>query len=249
MEIEQLERPVRQPPKDFQPRSYEIKVFEDAMRKNTIAVLETGAGKTFIAVMLMKEFGKRLIVDGISEWNTDCWEKNVTTGVVVVMTPQILLDALRHAFQTLDTVQLIIFDACHRAHGNHPYARIMKEFYHNTGCKPTIFGMTASPVGGKGLSLAISCEVQICKLENILDSEVYTVSDRADIEINTSSVDDSLNFLIESPSKQFKDISDILKAARKSLSSYHRKVMYCPDELGLICAAEVRLNITFCHPI
>uniref|UniRef100_A0A804J326 Uncharacterized protein n=1 Tax=Musa acuminata subsp. malaccensis TaxID=214687 RepID=A0A804J326_MUSAM len=161
------------------------------MRKNTIAVPETGAGKTLIAVMLMKEFGKRLIVDGqkmmiiflastvnlvnqdyteldvveycgaqrIGEWSTDCWEKNVKTRDVVVMIPQILLDALRRAFQTLDTVQLIVFDECHCARGNHPYARIMKEFYHDTGCKPTIFGMTASPVGGKDYNELIKTEV------------------------------------------------------------------------------------------
>ncbi|CAL9092686.1 unnamed protein product [Musa textilis] len=161
------------------------------MRKNTIAVLETGAGKTLIAVMLMKEFGKRLIVDGkkmmiiflaqtldlvnqdyteldvveycgsqgIGEWSTDCWEKNVKTRVVVVMNPQILLDALRHSFQTLDTVQLIIFYERHHTRGNHPYARIMKEFYHNTGCKPTIIGMTASPVGGKDYKELVKAEV------------------------------------------------------------------------------------------
>lgn len=44
------------------------------------------------------------------------------------MTPQVLLDALRHAFLTLETVRLMIFDECHRTTGNHPYARIMKVF-------------------------------------------------------------------------------------------------------------------------
>lgn len=42
------------------------------------------------------------------------------------MTPQILLDALRKAFLSLEMVSLIILDECHRASGNHPYTRIMK---------------------------------------------------------------------------------------------------------------------------
>jgi endoribonuclease Dicer len=42
------------------------------------------------------------------------------------MTPQILLDALRHAFVTMSAVSLLIFDECHRACGNHPYTRVMK---------------------------------------------------------------------------------------------------------------------------
>ena len=42
------------------------------------------------------------------------------------MTPQILLDALRKAFLSLETVCLMIVDECHRATGNHPYTKIMK---------------------------------------------------------------------------------------------------------------------------
>lgn len=42
------------------------------------------------------------------------------------MTPQILLDALRKAFISMDIIGLLIFDECHRASGNHPYTKIMK---------------------------------------------------------------------------------------------------------------------------
>lgn len=42
------------------------------------------------------------------------------------MTPQILLDALRKAFLSLEAVCLMIIDECHRATGNHPYTKIMK---------------------------------------------------------------------------------------------------------------------------
>lgn len=43
----------------FKP-SYQIEIFEVALRRNTIAVLDTGSGKTFIAIMLMKRVGEEL---------------------------------------------------------------------------------------------------------------------------------------------------------------------------------------------
>lgn len=58
-------------------------------------------------------------------------------------------------------------------------------------------------------------------------------------------VDSSLVALQESPSYQFKDTSDLLKAARKNLFSYHDKILYCLDNLGLVCACEVQSNFLY----
>lgn len=41
---------------EFNPRAYQIDLYEKAVQSNTILYLPTGAGKTYIAVMLLRHF-------------------------------------------------------------------------------------------------------------------------------------------------------------------------------------------------
>ncbi|RWW01358.1 hypothetical protein GW17_00035607, partial [Ensete ventricosum] len=58
---------------------------------------------------------------------------------VMVMTPQILLDALWKGFLNLDMVHLMVIDECHHAWGNHPYNRLMKLKFRNINIMPYLF--------------------------------------------------------------------------------------------------------------
>lgn len=71
---------------------------------------------------------------------------------VLVMTAQILLNILRHSIIKMEAINLLILDECHHAVKKHPYSLVMSEFYHTTpkDKRPTVFGMTASPVNLKG---------------------------------------------------------------------------------------------------
>ncbi|KAK7410183.1 hypothetical protein VNO78_00768 [Psophocarpus tetragonolobus] len=291
---------------NMKPRRYQIEVFEVARKTNTIAVLDTGSGKTLIAVMLMKEVGqaikisgvKKLIVflaptvhlvnqqfknikyltdfqveeyygaKGVDKWTLKMWQKEISNNDVLVMTPQILLDALRKAFVRIEMICLIVIDECHRATGNHPYTKIMKEFYHLANEKPKIFGMTASPVGKKGVSSAVDCENQISELECILDSQRYTVEDRTELDKCIPSAKESCRYynqarfsalslkpkiealwskfdaLLSENQSNYKDVVDKFKTLSQRMSNEIAKILHCLEDLGILCAYEA---VKICH--
>ncbi|KAM3218378.1 endoribonuclease Dicer 3a [Capsicum annuum] len=303
-QVEQMDVDKKKKTEEFIPREYQVKVFKVAMRKNTIAVLDTGAGKTNIAVMMIREIGKTLMNDdekkfivflaptvhlvhqqyeviqhhthltvqeyygakGVDDWNAESWKKETDDNDVLVMTPQIFLDALRKGYIKFDSVCFLILDECHRASGNHPYSRIMKEFYHLSRKRSKVFGMTASPVIRKGVSSSTDCEEQISELESLLDSQIYTLENRVELDefvpsaketskfydpivfLNTelkenlkfswSKFDAALTDLKLSLPSQYKDTDDMYKKLQKRLSNCYAKIVCCLENLGIICAYE-----------
>ncbi|KHJ80961.1 type III restriction enzyme, res subunit [Oesophagostomum dentatum] len=151
----------------FTPRDYQVELLDKACKRNVIVQLGTGAGKTFIAVLLLKEYalqimapfdkgGKRafFVVDKVAlvdqqaehiechttlnvgkmhgNLNSDVWDKQdgfqefMSVHNVVVITAQVFLDLIDHAYFNIARLALVIFDECHHALGvKHPYRVIM----------------------------------------------------------------------------------------------------------------------------
>ncbi|XP_042476647.1 endoribonuclease Dicer homolog 4-like isoform X2 [Macadamia integrifolia] len=188
------------------------------------------------------------------------WDKEIEQYEVLVMTPQILLRSLHHCFIRMEQIALLIFDECHhaQAQSSHPYAQIMKEFYETGALKqPRIFGMTASPVMGKGASNQVELPICINSLEKILDAKVYSVKDKEELETfvaspkvkfyyygpieNASlSYDASCVQKLEEIKGQFMsmlrtevDDRSRLRNNQKSLLKLHSNLIFCLENLGL----------------
>lgn len=94
------------------------------------------------------------------------WRRVLNDHRVIVSTPQVLLDAMRHGYINLGRdIGLLVFDEAHHAIRDHPYNLIMKEFYfalpvrannatiaaaaqqgERLSMRPMILGLTASPL-------------------------------------------------------------------------------------------------------
>ncbi|KNA22477.1 hypothetical protein SOVF_033880 isoform A [Spinacia oleracea] len=234
-------------------RKYQLELAKKALEENVIVVLETGCGKTLIAILLMCDMAHIIkkpqnnvcvflaptvvlvhqqakVIEQFTDFKvgTYCgddakhlkthigWERELKQYEVLVMTPQVLLRNLCHCFIRMEAIALLIFDECHYAQleSNHPYAEIMKVFYDMKVAKiPRIFGMTASPICGKGAS--------INSLQALLHAKVFTVNDKSELET-----------VVVSPVVEVYHYS-----SNENMSSSHKKCLDKLDEIKRQCTS------------
>lgn len=193
--------------REFQPREYQLQILAQARLQNCIAFLDTGTGKTFIAIMLLQETpGKAVFVaptralvlqQGLvaQRFNVNAgifqgrkceamgrlkWQKKLEQHSAFFFTPQLFLNVLRFGYLRIEDFSLLIFDECHWCFGQHPYNNILREFVDPLPVRPKIFGMTASPVTSKVTS-SIALMDKVAELANNLYC-TYAPVDRASVD-------------------------------------------------------------------
>ena len=191
---------------DLKPRAYQLSLLQQAIDKNIIAFLDTGTGKTLIALMLIKEMNGKclflapvrilvkqqslaastlgisntvIIGDSADKWEYHEWQAALSKVQSLFMTPELLLNCLRAGYLSIHQFKLVVFDECHHCTGSHPYMRIMIEFYHvNSSLKPKILGLTASPIGHGNIS-QVTLKNDLQELCNYLDAAFVPIDRQA----------------------------------------------------------------------
>ncbi|RYP65205.1 hypothetical protein DL769_006395 [Monosporascus sp. CRB-8-3] len=111
--------------------------------------------------------------------NMEFWKQQTEENMVIVCTADVLLSCLHRSYVTMTQINLLVFDEAHHTKKNHPYARIIKDFYatreQEDVRRPRILGMTASPIDSKTRK-ALNIEVAAAQLEALLHSEIRTVN-------------------------------------------------------------------------
>lgn len=120
-----------------------------------------------------------------SLWNKSFWEQQFAKHEVIVCTAEILNKCLQSAYIRIDQINLLIFDEAHHTKKNHPYARIIKDYYaahEGTATRlPRIFGMTASPVDAQ-----VDVRLAAMELEGLLHSQIATTADPRALQTTVS---------------------------------------------------------------
>jgi endoribonuclease Dicer len=96
------------------------------------------------------------------QWkDRNLWRRVLGDYRIIVSTPDVLLNALRHGYVHLGrNIGFLVFDEAHHAADRHAYNLIMREFYAalpprgapdsaaDIDVRPMILGLTASPIFG-----------------------------------------------------------------------------------------------------
>ncbi|KAJ7383935.1 Endoribonuclease Dicer [Desmophyllum pertusum] len=163
---------------------------------------------------------------GVDFWDKSVWEKEFNEFNVLVMTAQIFLDLLHHAYIRLSQVNLLIFDECHHATKNHSYKQIM-QFFNSCpeDAHPKVMGLTASVVNGKVKPSKIQSEIidlectlrSTCATSQDGDVEKFAAKPKEEVLICTNeNIGDDTNKLVQKLRDVLKPGIDFLHDCRVS---------------------------------
>jgi endoribonuclease Dicer len=177
---------------------------------------------------------------GIDLWSRELWQKSLSDNMVVVCTAEVLRGSLHHSFISMDQINLLIFDEAHHAKKDHPYARIIKDFYAQEEDKtkrPKIFGMTASPVDAR-----VDVGKAAAELEALLHCQIATAADPSLMKYGAGSIQQQvLQYgLLSAPFET--ELYRQMKAKLGENVVFKRLLMYSKEassDLGSWCADHV----------
>lgn len=107
-------------------------------------------------------------------WRKAEWDKIFANNSVIVCTAPVLDQCLMHGYINIGQISLIVFDEAHHCKKNHPYSRIIRDYYLKSNDKrPRIFGMTASPADESRRDIT----QVVNDLEALLQSKIATTQD------------------------------------------------------------------------
>ncbi|KAL9579266.1 MAG: hypothetical protein Q9203_006771, partial [Teloschistes exilis] len=271
------------------PREYQLELFERAKNQNIIAVLDTGSGKTLIAVLLLRyildqeledrSMGKKprvafFLVDsvalvfqqwrvlkdnldqsierfcgqmGTDHWAKVTWQQHLKNHMVIVCTAEILNQCLMRSFIRIDQINILIFDEAHHAKKNHPYARIIKDYYiseTDSSKRPKVFGMTASPVDVRSNFTHAAKE-----LEAMLHCQIATTADLALLRHSVSRPNEHVaiypklylpgqTILCQEMEQRFGDMDIFSKTFRNAVHATTELGAWCADQVWSMAMSE-----------
>uniref|UniRef100_A0A803NSH9 Endoribonuclease Dicer homolog 1 n=1 Tax=Cannabis sativa TaxID=3483 RepID=A0A803NSH9_CANSA len=153
-----------------QVRQYQLDVLEQAKKKNTIAFLETGAGKTLIAVLLIKSLSCDM-------------QKQNKKMLAIFLVPKVPL-VYQQAEAIRERTGYQVGHYCGEMGQDFWDARRwQREFESKQQREKTIcIWDDCFSVNLKGVSSQVDCAIKIRNLESKLDSTVCTIKDRKELE-------------------------------------------------------------------
>lgn len=118
----------------------------------------------------------------VDAWKMERWVNEFNDNQVLVATTQIILDVIQHGYITMQQFNVIVFDECHHARGNHVMHRLMKA-YHAEFVKlgsvvaneklPRIIGLTGVLLDGAVNRATLL--TNLTQLENSFHGSIITV--------------------------------------------------------------------------